>query len=524
MIATELLHHLSRPESYPGGVKGVEVIQTHISFVFLCEEVVYKIRKPVRFGFLDFSTLEKRRLDCEEEVRLNRRLAPKVYLGVVPVTRADTGFQVEGDGEVVEWAVKMIRLPIGTTALDFLQRGELTEAQVHHLARIIAEFHRRADSGPAISDYGRFSVVARNTRENFEQTESHVGTTVRREVFDRVRSLSDSALKELEPLIESRAARGVPRDTHGDLHLDHIYLFPDRPPPEDVVAIDCIEFNERFRFADPIADMSFLVMDLCFRGRRDLAERFATTYFEASGDGEGTRLLPFYTAYRSVVRAKVEGLAVGEVEIAEVEREKLCHSAQGHWLLALNELEMPSRRSMLLLFAGLPGTGKSTLARELQEDGFEVIRTDMVRKELFHGPESGARNRHDPYSPEKTQAVYRECLRRSREFLLNGKRVLVDANFREESNREPFLELANQLSVPILLAVCEASPEIVRTRLAQRRGDVSDADWGVYQWATSRWEEPGASWRPHSIRISTDTGTDRAAERLRSRLREDRYL
>ena len=173
----------------------------------------------------------------------------------------------------------------------------------------------------------------------------------------------------------------MPRDTHGDLHLDHVYLFPDRAPPADLVIIDCIEFNERFRFADPVADMAFLVMDLAFHGRRDLARAFADAYFRASGDEEGRALLPFYTAYRAAVRGKVEGMELAEREVPEAERAAALVRARAHWLLALGELEEPGRRPCLVLVGGLPGTGKSTLARGLAEQaGFTVIRSDLVRR------------------------------------------------------------------------------------------------------------------------------------------------
>src|SRR5262249_55918449 len=192
-----------------------------------------------------------------------------------------------------------------------------------------------------------FAVVARNARENFEQAAAQVGATISRAVFDRLRALTEDALARLRPVIEARAARGVPCDTHGDLHLDHVYLFPDRPPPGDLVVIDCIEFNERFRFADPVADMAFLVMDLAFRGRRDLARAFAAEYFRAAGGAEGRALLPFYTAYRAAVRGKVEGFELTEKEVPQAERAGALARARAHWLLALTELEEPNRRPCL---------------------------------------------------------------------------------------------------------------------------------------------------------------------------------
>ena len=320
MDLIHLIKALSDPAAYPDKVERVKVIQTHISVVALAGKFVYKVKKPVKLGFLDFSTLEKRKYFCAEEVRLNRRLAPTVYRGVVPIVATASGVRVEGAGEAIDYAVKMERLPEGASLHDCLQRGEVDRAAIESLARKIAGFHRQADRGPLIAAFGRYNVVARNARDNFEQSRSHIGVTISRTVHDRLRTLTEEALERWRTLIESRAACGIPRDAHGDLHLDHVYRFPDRAPPDDLIVIDCIEFNERFRCADPIADSAFLAMDLVHHGRRDLADAFVAAYFDASGDRDGADLFPFYMAYRAAVRGKVEGLEVFEAEVPETER------------------------------------------------------------------------------------------------------------------------------------------------------------------------------------------------------------
>ncbi len=508
MVLAQMIQALLDPAAYPDPAGEVEVRHTHISAVFLAGAHVYKVKKPVEFGFLDFGTLPKRRHYCEEEVRLNRRLAPEVYLGVVPVTRGDRGIRVEGDGEVVEWAVKMRRLPDEATLQNRLQQGEAGVEVVEALAHKIASFHAQAESGPRITAYGRFEVVAGNARENFEQSAAHIGLTVSPTVFTRAQALTDEALTRHRPLIEGRAERGVPRDTHGDLRLGHVYHFPDRDPPGDLVIIDCIEFNERFRFADPIADMAFLVMGLRYQGHRDLARAFTEAYFLASGDGEGRALVPFYTAYRAAVRGKVEGLKLARPEISEADRTVALAKARGSWLLALGELESPARKPNLVLVGGLPGTGKSTLARGLAEHaGFRVIRSDVVRKEL-----AGLTDKEqDPsalgesiYTAEWTERTYAECLRRAEGLLFEGKRVLVDANFREEARRRAFLEAAARGGVPGTFLLCQAEPDVVRQRLASRRGDASDADWPVYLKAAEIWEAPGP--RTRSVLQTVPTG------------------
>jgi predicted kinase len=285
----------------------------------------------------------------------------------------------------------------------------------------------------------------------------------------------------------------MPRDTHGDLHLDHIYLFPERRPPHDLIAIDCIEFNERFRYSDPVADMAFVVMDLMRHGRRDLAGTFAEAYFEEAEDPDGKGLLSFYTAYRAAVRGKVRGMAASEAEVPEAERAVTVSEARAHWLLCLSELEEPERRPCVVLVGGLPGTGKSTLAAELARvAGLDVISSDRVRKELAgKGPGEGAAADFGEgiYTPGWNDRTYEACLERAGEMIFEGRRVLVDASFREESRRRRFLDAADSWGVRSLFLRCRAAPETVRERLAGRDGHGSDADWEIYVRAAEAWEQ-----------------------------------
>jgi aminoglycoside phosphotransferase family enzyme/predicted kinase len=508
MELPELLELLSQPAAYPYPVEEVEVRQTHISAVFLAGPYVYKVKKPVNLGFLDFSTLEKRRHFCEQEVTLNRRLAPSVYRGVVPVVRSSRGIHFEGEGEVVEWAVKMERLPEEATLLERLRRGAVGVPVVEALARRIAAFHQAAAANERIASFGRREGVARIVLDVFDQAAGQVDVTVSRAVFDRVRAAQEANLERLGPLIADRAARGMPRDTHGDLHLDHIYVFPDRQPPDDLIIIDCIEFNERFRYTDPVADMAFPLMDLLFEGRRDLAAAFADAYFRAAGDEAGRALLPMYTAYRATVRGAVEGLLLAEQEVPEATKNAALRKARAHWLLALGEVEAPGQKPCLLLVGGLPGTGKSSLARELAtRAGFFLIRSDVVRKELAGlAPDAPAplAVREQLYSPESLQDTYAECVRRAEQLLFQGKRVLVDATFRAEARRLDFLDTARSWAVPALVLVCQAAPVTVRQRLEARRGDASDADWSIYLQAAGRWEEAGPATRRALHVIPTD--------------------
>jgi aminoglycoside phosphotransferase family enzyme/predicted kinase len=518
-----LIDALSKPSAYPLAVGKVDVRQTHISVVFLVGDYVYKIKKPVDLGFLDFSSLEKRRYYCEQEVRLNRRLAPDVYLGLVPVVSTGATVQMEGSGEIIEWAVKMRRLPDAAQLHSRLKRGEVNSDIVERLAQKLAAFYARADSSLIISSFGEFEVVARNALDNFVQATPQVTSTLSPAVLERLRKLTENELDRCRTLIEQRARRAMPRDTHGDLRLDHIYFFPERLRPADFTVIDCVEFNERYRFADPVADIAFLAMEFKSHGRGDLARAFSSAYFRAAHDEEAEQLLPFYTSYRAAVRAKVEGMKVAEAEVPEADRTAAALASRQLWLLSLSELEVPIRRPCLVLIGGLPGTGKSTLSADLAACGnFEVIRSDIVRKELAGRSEVDSAAQPfgtGIYAPAWNERTYRECLSRAEARLFAGQRVIVDASFRENSMRRVFLDAAKQWGVPVLFLRCEADSSKVRDRIAHRHNDASDADWAIYLKALESWE-PTTDDTQAALRIIPADGTpEQTAARAREVLK-----
>ena len=506
MELPRLIEALTNPAAYPHPVDTVEVRQTHISVVFLAGAFAYKLKKPVSLGFLDFSTLEKRRHFCHEELTLNRRLADGTYLDVVPVVATPEGPRFGDSGEVIEWAVKMRRLPPDATLLAMLERGEASRELVQAVARRIAAFHRRSETNERITSHGRFESVARNFVDVLARIRPNAGISAT--VFQRIHDLVHADLARLRRLIESRADHGKNRHGHGDLHLDHVYVFPDREPPADLVIVDCIEFHEQFRCLDPVADMAFVVMDLTFRGRRDLARAFAETYFLAAEDDEGWALLPLYTAYRATIRGMVDSVLQSETEVPAAEREAVMERSRAYGLLALGELESPGRRPALVLVAGPPGTGKSTVSAALAgRAGFTVIRSDVVRKELAGVPPqepTPPERTGSLYSQEATDRTYAECLARAGAVLAEGGRVIVDATFREEHRRLAFHDAARRFGVPFVMLCCEASPATIRPRLASRRDDPSDADWNTYQQHAATWQEPGPEIRRVLHTITTD--------------------
>lgn len=494
-----LARDLARPEAW-GAAGPVEVRRTHISVVFLVGDRAYKIKRPVRLDFLDFSTLERRRRMCEAEVQLNRRLAPGVYLGVVEL--AGQPPRLRGDGEVVEVAVEMRRLSDDDSLAAHLQRGTADAPTVRRVAQRLADFHATAARSPAISTWATAAAVADNARENFDQTGAQIGVTVHPSVHARLATLTEEALQRLRPLLDRRAAAGVTCDTHGDLRVDHVYLLPDGP-----VAIDCIEFADRYRYADPVADVAFLAMDMGVRGHTALARELVEAWFAASGDADGRPLLDFYVAYRSLIRAKVAGLAAAVGDATAGPR------ARRHWLYALSILEAPARRPALIGVGGLPGTGKSTVAAGLgREAGFEVVRSDQVRRELL-GPDTRSSFGRGAYTEESKDRIYTACLDRADAMLTEGRRVVIDASFWKERWRRALLDRAVALGVPGLLLTCETPHEVARQRLRQRTGDVSDADEAVHAAAVLEWEAPADETRPLVLTIDASGAPDQVLQR-----------
>ncbi len=291
---------------------GGELVQTHTSWVILLRDVVYKIKKPVNFGFLDYSTLEKRRENCEREVLLNRRLCGWVYLGVVPVSERDGRWVVEDDSNVVEYAVKMRRIPEGSLLSHRLDRT--TAEDMERVARVVAEFHLSAERA---DEYGKIDVMRFNTDENFQQTERYVDITIDGEDYRFIRERTDSFYEVYGDLFEKRVKEGRARDGHGDIRLEHVAFLD-----EGICIFDCIEFNERFRCGDVLNDMCFLSMELDLHSREDLRKAYEESYLSVTGDPEAGIFLPFFKCYRAYVRGKVTSFLLDDPHVGEGEKEK----------------------------------------------------------------------------------------------------------------------------------------------------------------------------------------------------------
>jgi aminoglycoside phosphotransferase family enzyme len=328
-----LIKALLEPGAYPGPPREIELVQTQISYVFLAGDFVYKIKKPVDFGFLNYTTLEKRLHFCRKEVELNRRLCADAYLGVVPITREKGRYIVGGKGEAEEYAVKMRRLPSEAMMDVLLTENKVNPEMVQRVAGIIVEFHKKAATSEEIGRTGGINAVIKNTSENFEQTEPYAGTIIPPKTYKRINEYTEGFIKENESLFHRREAEGRIRDCHGDLHAAHICFC------EKICIYDCVEFIDRLRYTDVVADVAFLAMDLDHYNRRDLADTFVKAYVDKSGDKELLKLLNFYKCYRAYVRFKIGCSQYDDPYIPAKEKGKILATTKSYYELAASYIE-----------------------------------------------------------------------------------------------------------------------------------------------------------------------------------------
>ena len=480
MPLTKLIEALRDRRAYAHLPKTVIVLQTHISVVFVADELVFKIKKPVDFGFLDFSTLEKRKYYCEEEVRLNARLCPDVYLGVVPITDDGTRIAVGGKGSTIEYAVRMRRLPQDSMMDVLLEAGQVTPDDIGRIADILVPFYRGARTGPEIDRYGTVAVIGLNCDENFNQTRPYIGRTLSPEYFQTVKGYIEQTFKTKAGLFEERIRGGFIREGHGDLHSRNICI-----TPKDVYIYDCIEFNERFRMGDVAQDIAFLSMDLDFFRNPALSRGFIDEYVGRSGDTALTALIDFYACYHAFTRGKVTSFELGEAEIDSDEKERAARRARAYFHLA-HHYAVRETSPFLVITFGLAGTGKSRAADDLaREMDFVIIRSDEVRKEIagvdrqahrYGGFEEGI------YARDMTRKTYDALIDRARVLLSDNRSVILDACFLTEDERNRAREAAEETGSRFLIVVTTSPDGVVKKRIRQRMKEksASDATFEIY--------------------------------------------
>jgi aminoglycoside phosphotransferase family enzyme/predicted kinase len=468
-----LVDALRDPAFYPHPVEAIEYIQTHISSVFLTGDYAYKLKKPVDFGFLDFSTPELRRRFCEAEVELNRRLAPAVYLRVDPITLSEGRPTLGGTGEAVDWLVVMRQMDTERLGPNVLARGELDERLIDQIVDTLVPFYENAATGSGVDRYGTVEGVKFNTDENFEQTAEHVGTALSRRRYDEIRDYTDSFFRDRQDLFERRIAEGRVRESHGDLHLGNIF-FEDEP-----VIFDCIEFNERLRCGDVAVDLGFLAMDLDFRGRPELAQRLVDRYVERSGDRELRELMDFYQCYRAYVRGKIACFTAADPGLEEEGRYEHTDLARRYFRLAHRYAGGSSRPTLLVVF-GLVGTGKTSLATRLEQaHGWHLVSSDSVRKQLAGvGEDTRMYLPYDVgiYSPEMSRKTYDEMCRQAESLLTADLPVVVDGCFKRQSERLAVIETAERVGADVIFLQSTCEPDEQRRRLEKRQQTETRSD------------------------------------------------
>jgi aminoglycoside phosphotransferase family enzyme len=327
LVQKQVVDALMEPEAYDEDPGSIELVQTHISFVFLTRKFVYKVKKAVNLGFLDFTTLEKRRFFCEKELELNRRLCGGMYLEVVPINKADA-IKIKGLGETVEYAVKMKRIPQEKMMSELLEANKVDDKLIDRIAKVIADFHSKAETNKRISEFGSLATIEINWKENFEQTWEYVGKTISAEEFKLIHERISDFITRNVALFKKRIAEDRVRDCHGDIHSGNIFV------TDKIYIFDAIEFNDRFRYSDVASDVSFLAMDLDFRKRHDLSNFFVERYVRYSRDQELTKLLPFYKCYRAYVRGKVVSFKLVDPAINREEKSASTKEAKAYFKLA----------------------------------------------------------------------------------------------------------------------------------------------------------------------------------------------
>jgi len=473
----ELVKALLKPEAYPEDTGEIELMQTQMSFVFLAKEFVYKVKKAVDLGFLDYTTLDNRHFFCRKEVELNRRLCPEAYLGVVPITQDRGAIRIGGRGEVIEYAVKMRRLPQKAMMNVLLADNRVSAEMITGVAQKLAAFHKKAETSAEISAFGEIKAVTRNTDENFAQTERYIGRTISGDSYRRIKGYTDSFIQKNAPLFNKRIKEGRIRDCHGDLHAAHICF------TNGICIYDCIEFNDRFRYCDIASEMAFLAMDLDHYGRADLSRALVKAYVVESGDKEMIKLLGFYKGYRAYVRGKVESFKLDDPYISKGEKEETQDIAASYFDLAR---AYTRARPVLFITVGLVGTGKSTLAQALARRlGLAVISSDITRKQLagvpltehrFEGFDGGI------YSAELSRKTYDKMFSEARGVLSDGGSVILDASFIRAEERLKAKKLAEEAGADFFIIECRLDEANIKKRLEGRlkEGSVSDGRWEIY--------------------------------------------
>jgi uncharacterized protein len=510
----KMVERLRHAPEWPEDELPIEMKQTHISVLLLSRNYVVKLKKPVDFGFLDYTTLNKRLKACEDEIRLNRRLCPDTYIGLGGASDLDGQIRFSGKtGKIVDYCVWMKRLPEDRMLDRMVANNTVTEAVIDRVAARLCEFHAKASRGPEIARWGSLDEVRHNWEENFTQTEPFIGRTIGAPDYEAIRSWARKEMETKAGLFDRRAREGRVVDGHGDVRCESVCVMDDA-----ICVYDCIEFNDRFRCGDVASEAAFLAMDLDARGRPDLGYFFTEAYRRRTGDEDFFALLPFYRCYRAYVRGKVLSFRLNEPEFSEEEREDAAIRAKNFFDLARRYASRLEKATVIAV-GGLSGTGKTAAARAIAgELGLQAFSSDAARQSLFGDAKKRTAYGEGAYTPEADRLTYRKLIEAASEALKDGRSVVLDATFRGAAALEMARSMAAEAGARWRLIECRLPPELVRLRLAERaarKEGLSDATWEIYL----RQREEGASLKTESDAdhlILDTTGSLAATSRMAS--------
>ena len=470
-----LISTLQTPDVYPHDVSDdIDLVQTHVSYVFLTGDYAYKLKKSVNFGFLDFSTLEKRKHFCEVELSLNSALTKDLYMEVVPITYDGSTYAFDGSGDIVEYAVKMRQFPQENLLSGMFEAGTLTEAEMEQLGKVVAEFHSTARTDDYIRSFGEIAKIRQAIDENYEQTMGYIGRSQTQERFEQTKDFTDNFFASREDIFASRRDQNKICECHGDLHLRNICIWQDQ-----IQLFDRIEFNEPFRFVDTMYDVAFAVMDLDARGATALGNAFLNTYLEQTGDWEGLQVLPLYLSRQAYVRAKVTSFLLDDPAIADDAKEAAAKTASEYYELAWKYTQLP--KGKVVMMSGLSGSGKSTVARRCARLWNAIhIRSDAARKHLGGVPLT-AKADDSLYSPEMTEKTYNRLMELGVLLAKQGFTVILDAKFDHIAQRKNVIDACKAADIPYQILHCQAPTAVLEQRLNDRSDDISDATADLLQ-------------------------------------------
>jgi len=474
-----LREQMLSPDFYPHMPSSVTEFQTHISHVFVAPPYVYKVKKPVDFGFLNFTTLSRRRFFTHRELYLNSRFSPGLYLDVLPITFDGTVYQLGGEGDAVEYALRMRQFNDANTMKKLIASNDLSKDRIDHLSKKLSAIHQGAHRVNPARGLGAFTSVKFDCEENFDQLSPFVGDFIDESLWRAVKEGTLRFLERHRALFEFRSSHGFIRDCHGDLHTEHI-IFEEK----EIYIFDCIEFNERFRYIDTMSDLAFLMMELIFLDQKKSRDRLENGYFNLIADKWGPFLLNFYACYRATVRSKVHGFTAGDDRVPESQREK-SRQLSVRYLELANRLIQTYQGPSLVLTMGLSGTGKTMVAKKLEAlSGIRVLHSDVIRKDLFQGSRAHPGQWNDGmYRLENKMRVYEKMFEEAENSLKNGDSICLDASFLEPLQRKMAIQSASRQKVPLIVLLCQCDEAEVQEHLRKRKEageDLSDADFSIY--------------------------------------------